>query len=239
MVCEPIPLKCLYPVEVVMRCSTFIVLAICITVPAFSQSDTLDELIDAGHFKQVARTFDINSRDPRTLFLLSKIKQSLGKHDEALRLAEGAVKGDSRKAIYHLQLASVLSDEAAAAGIFKKISLTTRIHSELETALKLEPKNPDCLEGMMRYYEEAPGIAGGGKQKAREMADKIGRIDLSRGYLAQAYIAHSNKQDDKLEGLYLNAVKADPRSFEALLELASYYASDAQKKLDSLQNHLR
>jgi hypothetical protein len=238
MVCEPIPLKCLYPVEVVMRCS-FIILAIFISTPSFAQSDNLDALLDAGHFKQLARAIDAKRHDAQTLFLLSKIKQSFGEHEEALRLAEGAVKADPRKGIYHLQLASVLSDEVGTSGIFKKISLGSRIHSELETALKLEPKNPDCLEGLMRYYEEAPGVAGGSKQKAREMAEEIGRLDPSRGYLAQAYIAHSNKQDDKLESLYLNAVKADPKSFEAFFELASYYASDAQKKLDSLQNHLQ
>lgn len=199
---------------------------------ATAQTD-LDSLIEAGHFKQVERALDAGkSHDAEALYLRSKIKQGFGKTDEAVSLAEQAVKADPNKAKYHLQLADVLSDQAQTAGMFKKISLAGRIHSELDTAVRLEPKNPDCLFGLMLFYQEAPGIAGGSKQKAQQEAEEIGRIDASRGYLAQARLARANKQNDKLEELYLDAVKADPKSIAALTSLASFYASDAQKKYD-------
>lgn len=204
------------------------------------QNDKLDALIEAGHFKEVARALDPSkSHDPETLYLLSNIKQSFGKTDEAVQLAEGAVKADPNKAKYHLQLADTLSDQADKPSFFKKISIAGRIRSELETAVKLEPKNTDCLLGMMMFYEGAPGIAGGSKDKARQTADEIGRIDASKGYLAQARLALSNNQKDKVEGLYLDAVKADPKNFEALMALASYYASDAQKKYDLAEQYAR
>ena len=219
-----------------------ILLFLAISLPQFSvaQADKFDALIDAGHFKQVSRLIDSSKiSDAETLYLLSNIKQAFGKTDEALQYAERAVKADPNRAKYHLQLADVLSDQAGKASFFKKISLAGRIKSELETAIKLEPKNTDCLMGMMLYYEEAPGIAGGGKDKAQQMAEEIGRIDASKGYLAQARLASDNKEKDKLEGLYLNAVKADPTSVEALMALASFYASDAQKKYDEAEKYAR
>ena len=206
----------------------------------FSQNDKLDALLEEGHFKQVARAIDPNkSNDPETLYFLSNIKQSFGKTDEAVKLAEEAVKADPGKAKYHLQLAGTLSDEAEKVGMFKKLSLASRIHSELETAVKLEPKNTDCLFGLMMFYQAAPGIAGGSKDKARQVAEQIGQIDQSKGYLAQARLALGNNEKDKVEDLYLKAVKADPKNFEALMALASYYASDAQKKYDAAEQYAR
>jgi tetratricopeptide (TPR) repeat protein len=217
----------------------FVCLLLC-AINANSQTGKLDNLVEAGHFKQIARTVDASqSKDPQTLFLLSKLKQAFGKHDEALQLAEAAVKADPNKAEYHLQLASVVSDEINDAGLFKKISIANRVHSELETALKLEPRNPDCLEGMMVYYEQAPGIAGGSKAKAHQLAAEISRIDASKGYMAQAELARTEKQTDKLEELYTNAVKADPKNFEALMALASFYVSDAQKKYDLAEKYAK
>lgn len=222
-----------------MRSAILICLAFTFTSPAFTQADNFDALIDAGHFKQVARLVAGKQNDAETLYLLSNVKQAFGKTDEALQYAEQAVKADPNRAKYHLQLADVLSDEADKAGFFKKLSLASRIKSELETAVKLEPKNTDCLMGMMLYYEKAPGIAGGGKDKAKHMAEEIGRIDASKGYLARAQLARENNEKDKLEGLYLNALKADPRSFDALMALAAFYASDAQKKYDDADKYAR
>ena len=205
-----------------------------------SQNDKLDTLLEAGHFKQVARVLDPSkSHDPETLYLLSNVKQAFGKTDDAVQLAEEAVKADPSKAKYHLQLAGALSDQADKVSIFKKISLAGRIRSELETAVKLEPKNTDCLFGMMMFYQAAPGIAGGSKEKARQTAEEISRIDASKGYLAQARLALGNNQKEKVEGLYLNAVKADPTNFEAIMALANYYASDAQKKYDLAEQYAR
>ena len=221
------------------RLLAFVCLLLC-AMNGNSQTGKLDNLVEAGHFKQVARAVDSSqSRDPQTLYLLSILKQAFHRHDEALQLAEAAVKADPNKAEYHLRLASLLGDEIKDAGLFKKISIANRLRSELETALKLEPKNPDCLEGMMVYYEQAPGIAGGSKEKAHQLAAEIGRIDASKGYMAQAELARTEKQTDKLEELYTNAVKADPKNFEALMALASYYVSDAQKKYDLAEKYAK
>ena len=207
------------------------------SIHAFAQTAKPDPR-EEGHFKQVSRIL-LNSKDRQaeTLYLLSKFQQGYQKHDEALRLAEAAVKANPNKAAYHLQLASVLSDDISHAGFFKKMSLAKRVRSELETAVKLEPRNIDCLFGMMRYYEQAPRIAGGGRGKARHVVDEIGRLDASMGYLAKAELARQQKQTDKLEGLYLNAVRANPKNFMALISLAGFYASDGEKKYELAEKY--
>src|SRR6185312_12076285 len=95
----------------VSRISTVLIAVSCFLLGSAAGQTDLDALIEAGHFKQVERALDASkSRDPETLYLLSKVKQSFGKTNEAVSLAEQAVKADPNKAKYHLQLADVLSD---------------------------------------------------------------------------------------------------------------------------------
>src|SRR5438270_12139073 len=119
------------------------ILILCVTLSSvlgFSQDDELDALLERGHFKQVARALDsANIHDAEALYLLSNVKQGFGKTDEAVRLAEAAVKADPSKAKYHLPLAGALSDLADKVNVFKKISLAGHIRSAHETAVKLDP----------------------------------------------------------------------------------------------------
>jgi len=96
--------------------------------------------------------------------------------------------------------------------------------------MKLEPGNPDCLFGKMIYYEQAPSILGGGKNKAHRLAEQIGRINPSKGYLAETQLDRMEKRTGELEALYLKAVEADPTSFDALAALAGFYGSQGQEK---------
>jgi len=175
--------------------------------------------------------------DADILYFESRLKQSSGQHNEALRLAEAAIKANPRKAAYRLQLASVLSDELTNARFFKKMSLARRVRMQLETARKLEPNNPDCLFGMMLYYERAPGMLGGSKDKAHQLMEQIARMDASKGYLAQAQLARMEGKTGELEGLYLSAVKVDPKNYDALAALVSFYASEGQKLFRFVTSH--
>ena len=197
----------------------------------FSQNERLDALREGEHFKQIAGALDPSKiQGAETLYLLSNLEQAFGKTDEAVRLAEAAVKADPNEPKYHLQLAGALSDRAEKVNVFRKVSLAGRIRSELQTAVKLDPGNTNCLLGMMTFYEVAPRIAGGNKQKARQLANEIARIDSSKGYLAKARLARVHNQSDQVERLYLKALKADPTNFEAVMALANYYASGVGKK---------
>ena len=214
----------------------YVVVLVLFSTSAFSQSDNLIAPLEA-RLKQLAGVFSAsNDRQAEVQYLQSKIKQRLGDHDGALQLAEAAVKANPQRTAYRLQLASVLSDEVNTAGLFKKMSLAKRVHAQLDTAVKLEPGNPDCLFGMMMYYEQAPSILGGGRDKAHRLAEQIGRMNPSRGYLAEAQLARMEKRTGELEDLYVKAVEADPTSFDAFAALAGFYGAQANERKYVLAN---
>ncbi len=89
----------------------------------------------------------------------------------------------------HMLLGVSLAKRIGGASIFQKISLAGRMKSEFERAVALAPDSPDARAALLRFYLHAPGIAGGGVDKAREEAARIGRAHRSEGLLARAQIA--------------------------------------------------
>jgi hypothetical protein len=72
------------------------------------------------------------------------------------------------------------------AGIFKQMSLDRRFLKEAETAASLDPNHVDARMGLIEFYLLAPGILGGGKDKAQKTAAGIALLDPSQGYIAQS-----------------------------------------------------
>ena len=211
-------------------------------LPALAGDPSPEALAEAGHYKRLRAIVEprvkANPSDAEANYLLSRVKLAFVETDAALALAEKAVALDATKARYHLQLARVCGRMAQRAGMFKGMSLARRFRRETETALALDPKYIDARSALMEFYWEAPGIAGGDKKKAHQLADEVLRLDAARGYLAQASLAQREKTDQaKLEGVYRKALEADPRSYEVQITLASFYLADAQKKYDLAEKH--
>ena len=89
----------------------------------------------------------------------------------------------------------------------------------------------------MHYYYEAPGIVGGDKRKAHEVAGQILAVDPVEGYFAQAWLARVDKQEDHLEALYRKAVESRPASYAAHMALAYYYNS--RKRTAKMESEAR
>jgi len=218
--------------ELLLRrgCLGCVVLVLLTSACVFSQNGTLVARAEE-QLEQFARALSPSTyQQAEVLYLRSKMKQTVGEHGEAMQLGEAAVRANPKSAAYRLQLSSLLSEEINHAGFFKRMSLARKVRVQLEAALKVEPNNSDGLFGMMIYYEQAPPMLGGSKEKAHRLADRIGRIDVSKGYLAEAQLARAEKGADEVEGLYLKAVDADPMSFDALSSLAKFYMSEVRKK---------
>jgi tetratricopeptide (TPR) repeat protein len=226
------------------RLALLIALLVSTSVPVVAD-DPLAVLIEAGHWKRLRAIVEprlaANPNDAEAAYLLSCVKQAFGDLEGALPLAEKAVYLDGRNSSYHYQLAVVVGQMGQKAGLLKQISLGRRFKKEAEEALALDPKNLDARLAMMEFYWQAPAIIGGDKKKALSTADEIQRINAARGYLAQAKLAGMAKEQDqaKLEGLYLRAIQADPRSYEAHMSLAFLYSSDAQKKYELAEKQAR
>jgi len=214
-----------------------------VAVPLRASDPSPEALAEGGQYKRLRAIVEprvqANPNDAQANYLLSQVRLAFADLDAALPLAEKAVALDGANAKYHFQLGRVCAQMAQRAGIFKGMSLAGRTKKEFEAAMALDPKDTRVRLALMEFYWEAPGIAGGDKNKARGLAEQIVALDPARGYLAQAELAEKEKKNELLEGLYLKALEADPRYYEARLTLAALYGSEAQKKYDLAEMHAR
>jgi tetratricopeptide (TPR) repeat protein len=212
-----------------------------VSIPAAEPN--VESLIENGHWKRareaVQTMYQTHSNDAHVACLLARIRHEFGQFDEAVKLAESGIRLDPKSSACHRELGETLADQAMKVSFLKQINLARKIHPEFDPALALAPKDPDNILDQIQYLEEAPGIVGGDKKKAMQLANELLAIDKSRGYLALAYIAGKEKEDGKLESLYQKAVESNPRNHEAQMTLAAYYINSKQPNFSAAEQHAR
>src|SRR5690606_38290988 len=118
----------------------------------------------------------------------------LNNADKAEDLLEKAVKLDSNNADYQHWYATVSCNLAASASMFSALGYAKRCKKAYETALELAPQNPRSYIALGSFLAQAPGVAGGDKDKALQLAEQLKQIDPLQGILLQ--LNASDLQDD-------------------------------------------
>jgi len=192
-------------------------------------ADSASELIEKGHYKRaeamIRTQLQQNPNDPLANCLMSKIDVAFSRYDDAIAHAEKAVASDNNSGKFHAQLEDALGAKTGdpKAGMFQKMSMARRMKSEADIALKLDPTNLDANEDLLDFYLEAPGITGGGQDKARDFANRVTQSDPKLGYYLQARIAKHEKHPEEAQRLLLQVIQADANHYNARVELADLY----------------
>jgi hypothetical protein len=77
-------------------------------------------------------------------------------------------------------------------------------------AVKLDPTSIDDAEARLDFFLDAPGIVGGGIDKARAEAARLATLDAYRGGMATARIAEREKHWPEAERLYRSLMAEYP-----------------------------
>jgi tetratricopeptide (TPR) repeat protein len=88
----------------------------------------------------------------------------------------------------------------------------------------LDPGNADALNDLFDFYMQAPGVMGGGLDKAQKLLPQIAKHDPVGAHLAQARIDEEKKSFDKAEAELRLTVKLAPDKVGLYLNLAQYLA---------------
>lgn len=151
--------------------------------------------------------------------------------DEAVKLAERCVEANPKAALCHNSLGGALGTKAISAGIMSAMGYATKIRDAFKTAIELDPKFTDARFNLMQYYLQAPGIVGGGKGKARDLAEDTAKVLPTAGALMRASLLLADDKTADAEALTLRtAVGDDPdlqdQQRDLLFGAASQYASN-------------
>ena len=89
--------------------------------------------------------------------------------DATVPLAEACIARHPEAAECHYMLGNLLGAQALRGGLLQGMRLAGRIRESFQKAVDLGPDVFNHRVGLMQFYLAAPGIAGGGVDKAREL----------------------------------------------------------------------
>jgi tetratricopeptide (TPR) repeat protein len=89
--------------------------------------------------------------------------------DAAVPLAEACIARHPEAAECHYMLGNLLGAQALRGGMLQGMRLAGRIRESFQKAVEFGPDTFNHRVGLMQFYLVAPGIAGGGVDKAREL----------------------------------------------------------------------
>jgi len=159
----------------------------------------------------------------QTLNLLCRVRFTLEQFDAAANACEQAVQLDGQNSDYHLWLGRALGEKAARASFLTAFSLAKRTRAEFEEAVRLNPRNVEALISLGDFYRQAPGVVGGGVDKAQAIAADLDKVDPVRAHQLRGNIAEQQKDYATAEREFKQATAGGAHPALAWTDLAGFY----------------
>jgi tetratricopeptide (TPR) repeat protein len=169
-----------------------------------------------------------NSGDAEAHNLLCRVYYQELRWDNAIHECEAAVSLAPTDSGYHLWLGRAYGEKADSIHSIKAFGLAKKVKSEFERAVQLDSSNVDALSDLGDFYYEAPGIVGGGKKKALDVAQTLQPYQAAQAHQLKGHLAEKDKNDSVAGIEFKSAVQASGQSADAWNTLASFYARHRQ-----------
>jgi len=154
--------------------------------------------------------------------LLAKSYLELQEHDPAIKSAEKAVAIDPRNSIYHEWLGRAYGEKADHASWFSAISLAKKTRKEFEAAVQLDGKNYSARQALIEFDCSAPGIVGGGEEKALPQIKQLAEMDAAEGHYAAGNCRRQKKDFTVADEEFALALESNPKSKELIYDIGDY-----------------
>lgn len=152
-----------------------------------------------------------------------RVRFTLEQWDAAVSECQKAVNLDMQDSSYHLWLGRALGEKADRASFLSAYSLGKRVRAEFEEAVRLNPRNAEALADLGEFYYEAPGVVGGGIDKAEGVAAQLDKVDAARAHELRGRMAEQRKDYDMAEKEFKQAIAASAHPAFQWMTLASFY----------------
>jgi len=205
------------------------------TAPSLIADGRVDEAIASLHGQISASPNDAQAHN-----LLCRAYFSLGDWDRGISDCEKAVALAPGNSQFHLWLGRIYGEKADTSSFVTAAGLARRVRSEFEIAVRLNPGNIDARSDLAEFYLEAPGIVGGGRDKAEAQASSLASIDPITAHGVKARIAEKRKDFTAAEQELRAAINGSHGSASAWLNLGLFYKHRQQfDPMEKALQHVR
>ncbi|HEY1903234.1 MAG TPA: hypothetical protein VGG56_12420 [Terracidiphilus sp.] len=156
--------------------------------------------------------------------LACRVRFTLEQWDAAANECELAERLDDGNSDYHLWLGRALGEKASRASFLTAYTLAKRTRAEFEEAVRLNPRNAEALSDLGDFYRQAPGVVGGGIDKAQQIVTALDKVDASRAQELRGRMAEQQKDFTAAENDYRKMVATGTHPALGWSALAGFYA---------------
>lgn len=189
-------------------------------------ADSAQSMLAAGRVDEAIATLhgrvSSDPGDAASFNLLCRAYFALDDWEHAESSCRKAVSLEPNNSRFHLWLGRVYGEKADRANFLSAASLAGKTRTEFERAVDLNPKDMDARLDLAEFYLEAPGIVGGGQDKARAQAKVIGTVSPDREHWIYARIGEKNKDAAAAEREYRRVIDLSHGDAESWLNLALF-----------------
>ena len=165
------------------------------------------------------------------LYYLGRIALEEGDAEKAKGYLEQSVGVEPNSSDEYYWLGRAYGDLAQKASIFKQPSYASSVHKYFQLAVDTDPKNVEAQRGLFAFFIMAPGIMGGGVDKAEKVLSDIRLLSPVDADIKQLDVFSKTEELNKSLAQAKFLVATYPNSAEALFEAAHTFRN--QQKLDS------
>src|SRR5207248_2428278 len=143
--------------------------------------------------------------------------------DRAISAAEKSIALEPKNSAYHELLGRAYGEKAGRSGWLSGLSLAKKARKEFETAVQLDERNFSAMQAMIEFDCSAPGIAGGGEDKARTEIARVSSLDAAEGHYAEGNCRRHKKDLATADKEFRKALSLHPKSTDMIYEIGDHY----------------
>jgi tetratricopeptide (TPR) repeat protein len=155
--------------------------------------------------------------------LLARSYLELNQYDAAVNSAEKAVAIDPKNSEYHRWLGEAYGAKADHASMLSAYSLARKTQKEFDAAVQLDPHNFDAQQDLIEYDCTAPGMVGGGEEKAQPLIEKLMKMDAAEGHYATGICRAQKKNYEAADAEFSKALENKPKTAKRIYDIGDYF----------------
>ena len=206
-------------------------------IPSSSLAVSAKDLLAAGKVDEAIAVLQQQTSGPaasaESFNLLCRAYFMIDEWDRGIPYCERARNLDPGNSLYELWLGRIYGEKADRAGFFTAAGLAKKVRNSFERAVELDPASSAARTDLGEFDAEAPGIVGGGKDKARAQAAALMSIDPERAHWLLARIAEKSNDPAGAEREYRAAISASHSEARTWQDLAGFLFH--QHRLDEME----
>jgi tetratricopeptide (TPR) repeat protein len=181
---------------------------------------------DAGDYARSVQLLQsilaANPGNSRAQFLLTRTYFEMRRYDEAITSGERDVAMEPRNSESHEWLGRAYGEKADESGWLSAISLAKKSQAEFESAVKLDEHNFSAFRALVEYDCTAPGIVGGGDDKAKLEIARLEALDAAEGHFAQGVCLRQKKDYAAADDEFTKALAIGTKSADLIYDIGDY-----------------